>query len=51
MSTSRTAQILRTLALLARHLRSSAQAGTITTVDGPVTVTDVVTQIGPLYQY
>ena len=50
MSTSRTAQILRTLALLA-VISGSAQAGTITTVDGSITVTDVVTLIGPLYQY
>jgi hypothetical protein len=50
MSTRRTVRILRTLALpiLAYGL---ARAGTISTVDGSITVTDVVTSIGPLYQY
>jgi hypothetical protein len=50
VSTLRTVQILRSLALLA-VVSGLAQAGTITTVDGSITVTDVVTQIGPLYQY
>lgn len=50
MSTSRPVRILRSLVLLT-VVSGLGQAGTITTVDGPVTVTDVVTPIGPLYQY
>jgi hypothetical protein len=50
LSTSRTVQIRRSLALLA-VVAGLAQAGTITTGDGSITVTDMVTQIGPLYQY
>ena len=50
MSALRTVRILRTLALpiLAVGL---AKAGTISIPDGTVTVTDVVTSIGPLFQY
>ena len=50
MSARRTVRILRTLALpiLAYGI---AQAETISTADGSITVTDVVSSIGPLYQY
>jgi hypothetical protein len=50
MSTIRTVRILRTLFLTIIAI-GIARGGTVTTVDGPVTVTDVVTPIGSLYQY
>ena len=50
MSARRTVRILRTLVLpiLAYGI---AQADTISTADGSITVTDVVSSIGPLFQY
>ena len=50
MSPHRTVRVLGTLALsiLAYGI---AQAGTINTADGSITVTDVVSSIGPLFQY
>jgi hypothetical protein len=50
MSTLRTVRILGTLTLSIITL-GIAQADVITTADGPITVTDVVTPIGPLFQY
>lgn len=50
MSALRTVRILRTLALPILAL-GIAKAGTISTPDGTISVTDVVTSIGPLFQY
>src|SRR5580693_9662324 len=50
MSALRTVRILRILALLSLAF-GTAEAGTISTTDGTVTVTDVVTPIGSLFQY
>jgi PEP-CTERM motif len=51
MLTSKTARAVRTLAL-SIFASAIAQAGTITTIEGSITVTDVVTPIGGgLFQY
>jgi hypothetical protein len=50
MSTLRMVRILRTLSI-SIIAAGIAQAGIIMTVDGPITVTDVVTPVGPLFQY
>jgi hypothetical protein len=50
MSALRTVRRLRILALLSLAF-GTAEAGTISTTDGTVTVTDVVTPIGSLFQY
>ena len=50
MSTLRAVRMLRTLALSIAPL-CMAHASALTTVDGTITVTDVVTPIGPLFQY
>ena len=50
MSTLRAVRILRTLALFIAPL-CMAHASVLNTVDGTITVTDVVTPIGPLFQY
>jgi hypothetical protein len=50
MSTFRTVRILKTLALSLIAL-GTLRAGTITVPEGTITVTDVVTTIGSLFQY
>jgi len=50
VSTLRAVRMLRTLALSIAPL-CMAHASALTTVDGTITVTDVVTPIGPLFQY
>ena len=50
MSTKRTVQLLRTFGFAIIAL-GVAQAGTITVPEGTITVTDVVTPMGPLFQY
>lgn len=50
MSTLRTVRTLRTLTL-SIIVAGIAQADIIQTADGPITVTDVVTPIGSLFQY
>ena len=50
MSTLRMVRFLRTLSI-SIIAAGIAQGSIITTADGPITVTDVVTQVGPLFQY
>jgi hypothetical protein len=50
MSTLRTVRIFRTLAL-SIIAAGMTQAGIVTVAEGTITVTDVVTPIGPLFQY
>jgi PEP-CTERM motif-containing protein len=50
MSTLRTVRIFRTLAL-SIIAAGMTQAGIINVAEGTITVTDVVTPIGPLFQY